>query len=194
MNRVAAFICLLLVSGPAWAQPTAPAKPTVNRDADGQTTPPAVMPVPKVGPPVDAAPERREGPWRISEKIDKLDNSKSVQATTSSKETDESIFSVRCQRNVTEAFVAWPIFVGSYYGAGVKWRTEDTPIRSEYWKGAMGGYGAFSRQPIPMVKALLGHTELVLNLTSRQAPSRTLSYDITGLEAAVAPIRKLCGW
>ncbi|HZP98616.1 MAG TPA: type VI secretion system-associated protein TagO [Reyranella sp.] len=140
--------------------------------------------------------------WVQSESVDKLDGSKSIVLSLISSDAVLTDFGqqkhgglfVRCRKNTTEVLIAWPSYLGSTEGHQVKWRTDKDPIVTEWWQPSTDGAAVFSSSAIPFAKKLLGRTELVVSLAPYSKGPQTLSFPISGLEAAIKPLREACKW
>lgn len=164
-------------------------------DATVRTTPaPSVEPSPR---PQAPAVDGLVGRWIVSEEKDKLDGAKRVVAMSIAAEDwgrDKPVLIMRCAANRTEAFVGTEKYLGTRMSFQVKWRVDNTPIRTEYWGSSGNGRAAFSQQPIPFIKALFGGKELVFNIQPYGEGPHTISFEIDGAEKAAEKVRKACGW
>ncbi|NEI36335.1 type VI secretion system-associated protein TagO [Rhizobium leguminosarum] len=47
---------------------------------------------------------------------------------------------------------------------------------------------------LPFLKQLLGRKKLTAQITAYNESPTTVEHDLTGINAAIAPLRKQCGW
>ncbi len=53
------------------------------------------------------------------------------------------------------------------------------------WKG---------RKSIPIIKTMFGKSQLIIRMTPHSQSPVTATFDISGLDEAIKPLRKACGW
>lgn len=53
---------------------------------------------------------------------------------------------------------------------------------------------AFISNPIPILKKMIDHTTLLVEFTPVASSPRTVKFTITGIEGAMANLRKTCHW
>ena len=125
-------------------------------------------------------------PWTIAE------GDKSIDIMVTEKFTNR-MFVIRCEAKRTYAFIVWSEFVGTT--PQVEYRTDKLPPKEQYWKsGTDGGSSFFPSRTVEFLKKMEGSTLLTAKVTPIGKAPITAEFDITGIEEALAPIRKACRW
>ncbi|MGY6663391.1 MAG: type VI secretion system-associated protein TagO [Glycocaulis sp.] len=105
---------------------------------------------------------------------------------------------VRCQENVTSVYLLADEFL-STQPVQVEYRIDDGPVRTARWAvstdyqaaGQWRGAGA-----IPFLRQLVDARaeRLTLRYTPHGSSPRTVSFDVSGIDRRIAPVRRACGW
>ncbi len=105
---------------------------------------------------------------------------------------------IRCLENTTAIFLETGCFVADIQGYGdVDIRLDDTPMRTLSMSESTdnNALGLWSgHRSIPVVKSLFGKERMVVRFTPYNESQVTTTFDIAGLEAAIAPLRRACNW
>lgn len=149
------------------------------------------------------------GAWTIRTEVSKLKDTEDVFLHVDSRESIECRFGrggkvrlvVRCMENTTAALFVTPnchMASSQYNDYGhVDYRVDDEKARTArmeestdnkalgYWRG---------RKAIPFAKSMFGGSELIARMTPYSESSFTVTFDITGLENAIKPLRASCQW
>ena len=151
---------------------------------------------------------RDVGDWSVREDISSFDDSKTVVLHLESSDTVTDRFGggrrvpsliVRCKENTTSLYIiAGGHYLADIQGYGtVDYRVDDRPA-SEWSMEASTDNEALGlwtgRRAIPAVKNLFGGSSLSVRLTPFSESPLEFSFPITGLEEAIAPLRKACSW
>ena len=147
------------------------------------------------------------GRWSVRTETSKMTDTTNVFLRLDSNETIAGRFGgpgngalwLRCRENTTAVLFAFNNhFMSDIQGYGrIEYRLDKAKMAKIYaaastdnktlglWRGA---------RAIPFIKSMFGKDMLVLRATPFNGSRLTLSYDIRGLEQAIAPLRKACNW
>ncbi len=123
----------------------------------------------------------------------------SVQCRPFSQASTPLTLTARCMENSTAIMVMGDCqFASGFSGYGeVTWRTDDDKARTRNFEASTDSLalGLWSgKQSIPVIKELLGKKRLVVRVTPFGLSPVEATFDITGLEEAIKPLRQECGW
>ncbi|WP_158275158.1 type VI secretion system-associated protein TagO [Thioclava sp. NG1] len=151
-------------------------------------------------------PEPRDN-WSVYQKKNPLDDSKVVQLTTLSSEPmhdrfrarDRASLVFRCESNTTNAYIVFGgLFMSSNSGHGrVNYRVDDRkPARTNMGESndntALGLWSG--GRAIPFIKGLMGASKLYVEATPFSESRVSMTFDISGLDEAIKPLREACHW
>ncbi|MDP3197647.1 type VI secretion system-associated protein TagO [Tabrizicola sp.] len=154
-----------------------------------------------------AEPTPSKGRWKTTEEKSAFDDSRTVVLSIESNETVRGQFGapgpafmyLRCMENTTSAYL-WinELFLSDIQGYGVvDYRIDDrkaSKLRAEsstdnkalgVWSGG---------KAIPFIKEMLGGGRIAFRATPFNESPVEFTFDLTGLDAAVAPLREACAW
>lgn len=138
------------------------------------------------------------GKWHISSNIDPL-NDKTVYfanlaaVSGTSRHGDSPIMTVRCGNKQTEWYINWYDYLGSE--AKTTFRVDKEQAKTLTWTLSTDKVAAFyPGSPVSVLKKIAEGTSFVANVTPYNESPVTAVFDITGAGAALADIRKNCGW
>lgn len=98
----------------------------------------------------------------------------------------------------TALAVLWDSFLGSQEFPIVEIRIGSSPPESKAWSTEASTsftfYPGGSEPNIAFIESMFGQTQLVARLTKPRGGTETLTFDITGIENAVANVRTACVW
>ena len=170
----------------------------------GVSAAPAADAGPAVVPHADVAPP--EG-WRLSQGPSPIDGSPNVTlelisppgAREGGGAAAPARLVIACRENVTNLYI---VYAGAFMaGEGewgrVVWRVDGGRARAAQMResGDNAALGLWTgRAAIPMVRALLKGRALSLRATPFNGEAMTHVFPIAGLDAAIAPLRRACGW
>jgi type VI secretion system protein VasI len=102
---------------------------------------------------------------------------------------------VSCDDRQTNAYVAPQRLMSlSNDGLDVLFRVDDGPEKREIWQVSGDGRKIYQPRPIPWIKALMAAAKLDVKIIIYGRDNLPFTFDVRGLELAVDPVRKLCGW
>jgi len=107
---------------------------------------------------------------------------------------------LRCMENTTAVVFRFnDQFMASIQSYGViEYRIDKSPIVWRLYTQESTDNMALGlwrgRAAIPFIKSLLGHETLLVRATPFNESPVTLTYDISGIDNAIAPLRKTCRW
>ena len=103
------------------------------------------------------------------------------------------VFVVRCHRRETKAFILWNEFVGAT--PRVEYRIDEQAPKEQIWNSASNGMASFfPGRVIEFLKKLEGNNQLTAKVTPKGRHVTMATFDITGIETALTPIKKACRW
>jgi len=106
---------------------------------------------------------------------------------------------LRCMENTTAVqFAVGDHFLASIQGYGrVEYRLDDQPMRSHRFRESTSHetLGLWSgREAIPFIKAMLGHDRMIVRITPFNESPKTMTFNISGLDADITELRDTCHW
>lgn len=148
------------------------------------------------------------GEWTVQSQTSKLTDRTNVYLGLSSDETincgwnrgDKITLVVRCHENTTSIYFNTGCHMTSSeyddYGT-VRYRLDDDKARS--FKGDVStnnrSLGLWSGgRSIPVIKSMFGKKQMIVQMTPFSENPFTATFNISGLQEAVDPLRKACGW
>lgn len=142
--------------------------------------------------------------WQVRTETSAIDDSRNVYLSVAAdqvfvKPSGQSILPtlvVRCTEDTTALMVAWGVYLGMDE-TQVIYRIDSQPAQTETWQlsttmdtaGLWNGSAA-----IPLVRRLFDAEHLLLRVTPVGDNSVTSTFDVTGLEQAIEPLRAACHW
>ncbi len=101
---------------------------------------------------------------------------------------------VRCSKNTTEWYINWNSYLGIDETA-ITHRVGKSKAQRRSWVVSTDHKSSFyPGSPVPILKEMMKSDSLVANVTPYGENPLTASFNISGAEAALADIRKGCGW
>jgi len=200
MRTLPTTLAACLIGGAAFAQECV----TIDNDLDrlacydresGRT--------PKVE--VAAAPS---GKWRVREETSEFKDTTDVYISVNSDETVRCSdynspgnvrLLIRCRENTTAIMLQTGCHVTSGYGnyGKIEYRIDDRKAKTRSFVESTNNKTLglwYGNQSIPMIKELFGGDRLLMRFTAYNQSATTARFTITGLEEAIKPLRKECGW
>lgn len=137
------------------------------------------------------------GNWIVESEVNPIDDSKTVNlflvASSGVARFDKPISLVaRCKSNQTELYINWATYLGQE--AFVTSRIGTKKANKSEWDLSSDSQATFKRQPISMLKEMLGESKLVVQVTPYNENPSTAVFDITGLDEAIKPLQETCAW
>ena len=144
--------------------------------------------------------------WFIRETVSNVDDSNNVMLWTEALDTNRGRFgsSVRlslvaaCGENSTSVWINFGgHFMSDHRHGTVIYRVDkQTAERKNFFESnnneALGLWSG--RSAIPFLKQLLGHDQLFIKATPYSESALEATFDISGLEQAITPLREACNW
>ena len=166
-------------------------------------TPPARS-TPAEGRPARTPPPPRPGTqWRQSIDVSPIDDSQNVYLRVSGTpipnryggvETPSMV--LRCKENTTAAIINWEVYLG-IDARPITLRIDSQPALNQRWSISTN-YESLGRwrggSAIPFIKSLFGHEKLYALVTPYGESSVSTTFDISGLEDRIGPLREACNW
>lgn len=106
---------------------------------------------------------------------------------------------LRCSENTTAMYLATDCHLASGHGGygQVEYRFGEKPAHKREFNASTDNkaLGLWSgRKSISMIKAMLGSERAIFRFTPYGNSPVTAKFNITGIDDAIAPLRKECGW
>lgn len=139
-----------------------------------------------------------KGKWDVEVKTNPIDDSRTVVSVLQAdsgkgKYGDPITMIIRCDSNKTNMYIAWAGYLGSD-SIVVTSRIGSNKSQKAYWDLSTDNKATFRRQPIKLIKSMLGETKFIAQTTPYNESPTTAIFDITGIDNAVAPVRETCSW
>ena len=100
-----------------------------------------------------------------------------------------------CEDGQTYAYIApQRVMSVSNDSMDVLFQIDGGPAKREIWQVSGDGRKIFQPRPIPWIKALMPARKLAVQIVIYGRDSLNFSFDLKGLDLAVAPLRDLCSW
>ncbi|MFN0113872.1 MAG: type VI secretion system-associated protein TagO [Paracoccaceae bacterium] len=155
----------------------------------------------------EGAPLASAGKWAVETKKSEFKDTNDVFLTVRMEDVLEcgmfdrspATLLLRCMENSTAVMLATSCHMASgFSGYGrVEYRVDDKPSRTKNFEAstdnsALGLWNGGSA--IPFIKELFGGKRLLMRFTPFNESPVTAEFDISGLEEAIASLRKECSW
>lgn len=142
-----------------------------------------------------------KGKWLVSESRSPIDDSITVTLMLDSANTIRTpyqtnispIMVLRCSENTTNAYVNWDMFLGMD-STRVLTRMDKEKAKTRSWSLSTDNKAIFAPKNIAFIKSMFGHEQILIQLTPYSESPKMATFDIGGLEEAIKPLRKACGW
>lgn len=138
--------------------------------------------------------------WRVTESRDPLTDQPTVMLSIDARRGTNTYGSaptlvLRCQRNTTEAYIAWREYLGSDGSKAVVERIGDAAARRQYWGMSTSNTATFySGGDISFIKSLLEADRFVAQTTPYGDDPLTAVFELEGLSEKIGPLRRACHW
>lgn len=100
---------------------------------------------------------------------------------------------IRCKNNRTEVFINWDVYLG-LDSTSVTTRVDKNSKVTRSWGISTDTKATFAPYGYSFAKKLIGHKKLVAEVTPYGANPTTVTFNIDGIDNAIKPLRKECGW
>jgi type VI secretion system protein VasI len=154
----------------------------------------------------EAQPVKPMGKWAVSTEKSPIDDTTNVFLSLASSEDISARFGgpgpmrvfLQCRENKTLIYFTFNgHFMSDHQHGKVTYRLDDAPsgtinMQESTDHEALGLWNG--RASIPFVKKMFGHDTLLIRATPFSESPVTATFPITGLENAIEPLRKSCGW
>jgi len=105
---------------------------------------------------------------------------------------------LRCRSNQTEVYVSAGTVLERAYGdfdrSLVRYRFDTGPPKSARLGLSTDGEAVFLPSPIPLIRQMLQHATLVVELTPSDRGPQAVTFDLTGLGDQIGKLQDACGW
>lgn len=137
------------------------------------------------------------GNWAVSRGTSKMDDSKRFSALLLPPDGElnkDPVLSLSCLENSTRAIIFWESFLGSKDTVKVQYRIDKKPAKIESWPMATDNKSTFAPRDIAFAKSLRGAKTLVARVPTYSQGTRTVEFDLTGVDAVVDELAATCNW
>lgn len=154
---------------------------------------------------VDVTNSNNKGKWLVSDKISPIDDSKSVYLeliadspiSSGYKKSIPSLH-IRCKEKQTDFFIDFDVFLGSDSITPTTRIDSEKAIKNLIWAlstdhNAMF-YNGSSKKVIAFIKSLINKNKLFVQVTPYSESPVNTTFDLTGLDEAIKPLRAACNW
>lgn len=142
-------------------------------------------------------PAKKENEWIVDIRESPLNDEKEVTLMKMSDEnanTRSPAFLIfRCERNSTEAYVSWREYIGSD-NMKVSYRTDKDEAKTVWWNPSSNGQATFIPKPISFINSLEGKNSIYIEAEKYRGGRVSGTFDLTGLQEAIIPLRGACNW
>lgn len=143
-----------------------------------------------------------KGKWVVTEKQSPVDDSVNVMLRLSSESPIRNNFgqsftplmTIDCSEKKTSLYIDWNSFLGSNE-KDMLYRIDKQKAVTKAWNMSTDSKAVFYQgSPVKFIKSLMAGKSIYTQITPYQDSPVNATFDITGLESAIAPLRKACGW
>jgi type VI secretion system protein VasI len=143
------------------------------------------------------------GKWVISKKVSDINDRPLIWVMLPAENLPNDGISIyakpsldlRCEDGQTDAYIApQRVMSLSNDGLDVLFQIDGGPAKREIWQVSSDGRKIYQPRPIPWIKALMAAGKLDVQIVIYGRDSLNFSFDLKGLDLAVAPLRALCDW
>jgi len=145
-----------------------------------------------------STPIQGKGKWEVANTINPIDDTQTTALFLSadsgkSKWGEPIVLMVRCASKRTELFIRWNDYLGGE--AQVLTRVGKEKASTTDWTLSTDSTASFyPGSPIPFIRTLLKHEQLVAQVTPYGDSPVTAIFDINGLRNAIQPLMENCNW
>lgn len=141
--------------------------------------------------------KKEYGDWIVDVTESPLNDSKEVSIMRVSNDFENrrnpAILMLRCQRNKTEAFLSWSEYIGSD-NMKVAYRIDKEEAKNVWWNASSTGKASFIPKAISFIKSLEGKESIYIEAEKYRGGRVSATFDISGIEEVIIPLREACGW
>ena len=142
-----------------------------------------------------------KGKWVTTIDTSPIDDSQKVTLTLEAETSIRGNYSsstptliLRCSENKTEAYIAWDVYLG-IGTTKVLTRLDRDKARTKTWGLSTDNKATFvPGSNTTFIKSLIGHKKLLTQTTPYGASPVMTTFQLSGLNDAVKPLRKACHW
>ncbi len=142
--------------------------------------------------------------WHVSKGKSDLDDSQNVYMYVAAGNTIPGPWNklvrpklwIRCAENTTSFLIDWDVSI-HIRNTSMLFRIDSQPAQTRTFPISTDHktLGYFSgKKAIPFIKSLFGANELLLRVTPYGKEPAQVTFNLSGIEQAVKPLRKACGW
>jgi len=144
---------------------------------------------------------RGAGKWTVREDKSPIDDSTNVYLSLSANESVKSRWErvrpslhLRCAENKTNLFIVWNMYLG-LDSTNMLVRFDKEKAESSEWYISTDAKAVFARRGhIGLAKRIMNHNQMLAQITPYGESPVMVTFDVSGLEEAIKPLRKACSW
>lgn len=147
--------------------------------------------------------EHAPATWTLSEKVNAMDNNKTIVLTLQSQDEVEGFIGshaayvvIKCDKGKTSAYVSVGTQIQHEYDSDshtVRLKFDDADPVRQHWSESTDGTALFSPQPGDFVKQLQDSKRFLFEFTPFQKTPTTVKFNVDGLSEKLPPILQTCG-
>lgn len=143
--------------------------------------------------------------WRVNKEISRIDDSTNLTISLDAdspisgwpRKTHTPSLVLRCKEKKTEAYIVTGMSPQVEYGndgATVTLRFDKEKATKYHTSKSTDGEALFFGKSIGLVKKMLGHTTLLFEFVPFNSTPAMTTFDLTGINEAIKPLRDTCKW
>lgn len=143
--------------------------------------------------------------WRLSTESSKIDDSKTATLSLNAEspirgwpnKNETPTLIIRCKERKTEAYIVTgmsPMVEYGSDGSTIRLRIDKKPAFKIHAGKSTDGEALFIPSAIVQLKKLLGSSTLLFEFTPFNSPPQMTTFNISGIDEAIKPIREVCKW
>ncbi len=141
------------------------------------------------------------GKWKVREDRSPIDDSVNVYLSITAAETVRSGYNtvrpslyIRCAENKTNVFLTWDLYLG-LDSTTMLTRFDKQKATTSKWSISTDNKAVFVRgSDIDFARKLMNHNKLLTQITPYGESPVMATFEISGLQEAIKPLREACHW
>lgn len=137
------------------------------------------------------------GKWQLKDHTNPLDDTVDITLTLladsgGNRSGRPFMLTAHCDSHKTQLAISWYAYLGSQ--ASVTLRIGSGEANTTRWDVSSDKQTTMSTVPVKTLKDMLNANKMVAQVTPFNQKPYTAIFDLSGLEAAIEPVRATCGW
>ena len=130
--------------------------------------------------------------WLKIESKSPIDDSPTVTLLKDA-ETGNQTLILRCKENSTDAFISTKDFLGED-STSVMVRFDDHKAKKQTMSASTNNKSLFFSPAIQNIKTMMKSKKMVVRYQNYSGTPRTITFELSGLDKKISPLRKACHW